>query len=124
MTTEDSVEAIDPIEEEPEKPRDLSELLTLDTYQGMTDEEIEIVIEHKCRIYLTSQIAKTQIDATNKAALEYGQAIQETNDLLERSRKLLEDSIIMMRKSNPDIAESDIITMGKSDFLIGGDSVG
>lgn len=124
MTTEDSVEVIDPIEEEPEKPRDLSELLTLDTYQGMTDEEIEIVIEHKCRIYLTSQIAKTQIDATNKAALEYGQAIQETNDLLERSRKLLEDSIIMMRKSNPDIAESDIITMGKSDFLIGGDSVG
>lgn len=124
MTTEDNVEVVDPIEEEPEKPRDLSELLMLETYQGMTDEEIELIIEHRCRMYLGTQIAKTQIDATNKAALEYGQAIQETNDLLERSRKLLEDSIIMMRKSNPDIAESDIITMGKSDFLIGGDSVG
>ena len=31
------------------EPRNINELLLLDTYQGMTDEEIELVIDFKAR---------------------------------------------------------------------------
>lgn len=41
MTTEgNEVEVIE--------PRDITTLMSLDTYQGMTDDEIELVIQYRC----------------------------------------------------------------------------
>lgn len=42
MTTDDIEN-----EEETQRPRDINVLLELDTYQGMTDEEIDLLLEYK-----------------------------------------------------------------------------
>ena len=49
MTTEDKnvVNDSEVSNDEPKKPRDISTLLELGTYQGMTDEEIEMVFKYK-----------------------------------------------------------------------------
>lgn len=55
-------------------PRDINELLSLGTYQGMTDEEIEIVLNYKV------QQAMIQEDISTKNALE----AQKLNALISR----------------------------------------
>lgn len=59
MTTNDDIEVVEPEIIEPESPRDINTLLSLDTYQGMTDEEIDILIEYKCEVAVSNKIAES-----------------------------------------------------------------
>lgn len=47
-------------------PRDINVLLALDTYQGMTDEEIELVFTYKINQSLTSRENLAKIEALNQ----------------------------------------------------------
>ena len=66
MTKEEVIELMEEYrkayEEATRKPRDISELLKLDTYQDMTDEEIELVFDFKLRMKMTQYIAKQEAD--------------------------------------------------------------
>lgn len=46
-----------------EEPRNINVLLALDTYQGMTDEEIEILINYKIDLAVTSRETLANIAA-------------------------------------------------------------
>lgn len=103
MTTNDNVDVIeepnDDVIEEPEyedennEPRSIGALLALGTYQGMTDEEIERVIEHKFNIWLGEEIAKSRINGVVEAQdrqLElYAQTAAVLNEMVEYNREIL-----------------------------------
>lgn len=75
------------------KPRQLRELLSLETYQGMTDEEIDIILEYKIEQELTStmnlakltaiEAAQTQIVEDNRRSAE--QASNVINYIVENT---------------------------------------
>lgn len=52
---------------EEDGPRELSVLLSLGTYQGMTDEEIELVIAHKVQSEVTNSINLADIQMRTQA---------------------------------------------------------
>ena len=66
-------------------PRDINVLLNLNTYQDMTDEEIDLIIEYKTRdgihkklietVDLTCALKTEQIIADNKASCEKTEAM-------------------------------------------------
>ncbi len=76
----------------------LSELLSRGTYQGMTDEEIELIISHKVAIGIAERKnlaemaanieARNKVAATNAVALSYAQSVLQSN--LDGSTKMLE----------------------------------
>ena len=89
MTTEDNIEVLDTEIIEPEPPRGIDDLLSLDTYQGMTDEEIDIVIDYKCKYAVAdamkTSIAKVESDARNASDAIIGTMMDrliESNDML------------------------------------------
>lgn len=57
------------------EPRDINTLLALDTYQGMTDEEIELIINYKVRQEIFSQ----EMLMKAAAQTEHMNAMAETN---------------------------------------------
>lgn len=80
MTTEGSTEYVS-------KDRSVSELLELESYQGMTDTEIESIIEHKLKLaHLDVQANSNRIAA--QAIIE---SLDDTcNNMLELTRANLE----------------------------------
>lgn len=75
MTTEDT-----PVEVT--QPRSIGELLSLPTYQGMSDEEIQSIIDFKCDLARRDSISRTQ-QQTNLVAM---------NSMVELHAKALEES--------------------------------
>lgn len=57
-------------------PRDINILLSLETYQGMTDTEIDMILEYKIRQAVTSQ------EVLMRAAIE----TERMNSMIETSR--------------------------------------
>lgn len=57
-------------------PRDINILLSLETYQGMTDEEIDMILDYKIRQAVTSQ------EMLMRAAIE----TERMNSMIETSR--------------------------------------
>lgn len=51
-------------------PRDINVLLTLNTYQGMTDEEIDMIINYKISVGVQAEVSQqcinSQIAASNE----------------------------------------------------------
>lgn len=103
MTTNDNIDVIEEpntdVIEEPEyevennEPRSIGALLALGTYQGMTDEEIERVIEHKFNIWLGEEIAKSRIngvvEAQNRQLELHAQTAAVLNEMVEYNREIL-----------------------------------
>ena len=79
-------EVEEPIVEVP--PRDIDELLLLETYQGMTDEEIELIITYREQRALTDAdfLVRTttqieymeQLIADNQASVAHAQSVVES----------------------------------------------
>ena len=69
------------------EPRDLDALLKLDTYQGMSDEEIEIVIEWRCQEYARTaefkQNVNTSLERTALLAESYRERAEHAKTVLD-----------------------------------------
>ena len=69
------IQTDEPIEEpteEPRPPRDIHHLMGLETYQGMTDEEIEIIINFRANLRAMGIAAEYQMseNALNQEMIE------------------------------------------------------
>ena len=78
MTTENS------------SPRDINELLRLGTYQGMTDEEVELIIECKVRWGVVEQMNGADRRMVN---LQMEQMIADNRASCDNANSLLESII-------------------------------
>lgn len=125
MTTEETIEVVEP---EIVTPRDLNELLSLGTYQGMTDAEIEIIFNYR----LSKALQEAEIEQLNAKTIEMSERITATNEEMARScaesSKAILDAIanrqykpitIVRTGELPEI-KPGVVTFGG----IGGDSVG
>jgi len=93
MTTEDT-----PVEVT--QRRSIGELLSLPTYQGMSDEEINSIIDFKCDLARRDSISRAQ-QQTNLVAM---------NSMVELHAKALEESTrlyegLLAREATPAIIE-------------------
>lgn len=100
MTTEDT-----PVEVT--KPRSIGELLSLPTYQGMSDEEIQTIIDFKCGLARSDSVARAQ-HQTNIVAM---------NSMVELHAKALEESTrlyegLLSREARPAMIEDVDATVG------------
>lgn len=88
-------------------PRDISELLQLQTYQGMTDEEIDTIIQYKCTL-ARSEGESSELVRISSALLQQNvtrnQAASAQSALMVQSA--LTESIPWVRVSN----EGTVIT--------------
>ena len=70
------------------KVRDLTDLLKLDTYKEMTDDEINVIISYREELARKDEITKVQIQNhmvnLNAAADEYVRVATETNTILKQ----------------------------------------
>ena len=69
------------------RPRSIGELLSLHTYQGMSDEEIQTIIDFKCDLARRDSISRAQ-QQTNLVAMNsmvelHGKALEESTRLYE-----------------------------------------
>ena len=71
-----------PIENDSLKPlvRDLATLLSLSTYQGMSDEEIESIIEYRVNVALQSDTQKANISSIETVSQAQAAAYQAMAD--------------------------------------------
>ena len=69
-------------------PRNINELLALNTYQGMTDEEIELIIEFRVRTkaysYYTAYLAEEGIAAAERQQARLTEIGIQANDIFNR----------------------------------------
>lgn len=68
------------------QPREIWELLRLDTYQGMSDEEIDTLITYKCELARNDELCAANIQAVQESATIAANAQLQ---LAEDSRQLL-----------------------------------
>ena len=70
-----------------EKTRTLDELLALDTYQGMTDAEIETILDHKINQAVTARelLARIelQMQTSEQIIADNRRSAQEAHDMLQ-----------------------------------------
>lgn len=86
MTTDDTV------------TRELSELLALDTYQGMTDAEIEIVIDFKVQQRVTDSINLADIENRSNALNELvAQELENQRSLSAMVQSLMSRTVFLER---------------------------
>lgn len=98
MPTSDNTPITDTNDSEvkPLPPRDINVLLNLGTFQGMTDEEIQLVIDYKIKYALSEQKIKLEqavyIEKMNSDIALSTQAVNEANaiykEILGKSLKL------------------------------------
>lgn len=88
-------------------PRNISELLKLNSYQEMSDEEIELIIDYKCAQAITSAEfrIKTEILVTemeDKIA-QNKKSVQKACDVLESllNRKVANDNFVQPETVTP-----------------------
>lgn len=99
MTTEDT-----PVEIT--RTRSIGELLSLTTYQGMSDEEIQSIIDFKCDLARSDSVARAQ-QQTNIVAMN--SMVELHNKALEESKRLYEG--LLSRESRPAMIE-DVDAIG------------
>lgn len=86
MTTNDTpITDTNDTEVKPLPPRDISILLDLKTFQGMTDEEIQMIIDYKIKYALSDKDIKlkqaTYIEKMNSDIALSTQVANEANDI-------------------------------------------
>ena len=82
------------------RPRSIGELLSIPTYQGMSDDEIQSIIDFKCDLARRDSISRAQ-QQTNLVAM---------NSMVELHAKSLEESTrlyegLLAREARPAIIE-------------------
>lgn len=100
MTTEDTPVEVTQL-------RSIGELLSLPTYQGMSDDEIQSIIDFKCDLARRDSVARAQ-QQTNIVAM---------NSMVELHSKALEESTrlydrLLKREVSPAIIEDVDATVG------------
>lgn len=88
------------------QPRSIGELLSLPTYQGMSDLEIQSIIDFKCDLARSDSVARAQ-QQTNLVAM---------NSMVELHAKALEESTrlyegLLSREAKPAMIE-DVDAIG------------
>ena len=74
------------------EPRPINTLLAMDTYQGMSDAEIDLVINYKIERAINSQ----EMLLREQAAIEYTNArAQQNADAIERAQSMVEYALGM-----------------------------
>lgn len=86
MTTNDTpITDTNDTEVKPLPPRDINVLLNLGTFQGMTDEEIQLIIDYKIKYALSEQEIKLKqavyIEKMNSDIALSTQVANEANDI-------------------------------------------
>ncbi len=70
-----------------EKTRTLDELLALDTYQGMTDAEIDVILDYKIKQAVTEREVlariELQIQTAEQVIADNRRSAQEAHDVLQ-----------------------------------------
>lgn len=89
MTTDGTTEATETTESEATTTkRSIGELLSLGTFQGCTDEEIQSIIDFKVELALQNEETKTKqaaiIEEMNANVETWRSAAQESHDLLKQ----------------------------------------
>lgn len=78
--------------------RELSELLALDTYQGMTDAEIELVIDFKVQQRVTDSINLADIENRSNALNELvAQELENQRSLSAMVQSLMSRTVFLER---------------------------
>lgn len=92
------------------EPRSVSELLELKTFQGMTDEEIQSIIDWRVENAINSEEMKTKqaaiITSMNTTAEAYAKAATESNDIL---KALLTNGITLTTIDSNGNTEKEVI---------------
>lgn len=91
MTSEEQESTQTQVEEAP-KSRSLDELLALDSYQTMTDDEITAVLEYRIMIERANARTEARNSATLKIFEEQSQALKKA---AEKSAAMLEELALM-----------------------------
>lgn len=83
---------------ESDSPRDLNTLVSLGTYQGMTDEEIELVIDFKVQQRVTDSINLADIENRSSALNELvAQELENQQSLSAMVQSLMSRSVFLER---------------------------
>lgn len=108
MTTEDTSTTESTQAEEKPKKRSLSELMALKTYQGMTDEEIQSIIDFEKQI--ATQNGKTE--ALRTTDIVTMNEIVEANRSAQRQSEEVLKSILTVPLKLATIDETGVVTNG------------
>lgn len=108
MTTEDTSTTESTQAEEKPKKRSLSELMALKTYQGMTDEEIQSIIDFEKQI--ATQNGKTE--ALRTTDIVTMNEIVEANRSAQRQSEEVLKSVLTVPLKLATIDETGVVTNG------------
>jgi hypothetical protein len=80
------------------EPRSINELLALDTYQGMTDAEIDLIIDYKVKLETTNAINLADISNRTQALNELvAQELENHNALVAMVQSIRDRQVQYMR---------------------------
>ena len=89
MTTEET---------QTQEPRSINELLSLGTYQGMTDEEIDSIIDYKVQLETTNEINLADISNRTQALNELvAQELENHNALVAMVQSIMNRQVDYIR---------------------------
>ena len=100
----------------PTEPRDINALLALDTYQGMSDAEIELLIEYRINRALTRQ----EILAKNVAySARMEQVIADNRASAQRALDMVESlvNMVLPEYPMPEVGKPDLIRIGNTETV-------
>ena len=102
MTTENETVVDEPevVDNEPKTPRSISVLLNLGTYQGMTDEEIDMVFNYKLNLELASAKSKLLYNDLTEANKQRIEDSQRALQLAEEQLELVKNKQFVLKKVN------------------------
>lgn len=72
-------------------PREITELMQLGTYQGMTDEEIDIIIEYKIQQALNTDEQQARRDAAANVSREAAEYTRQASNAVSDMVKSIKD---------------------------------
>lgn len=100
MTTDNETVIDEPevVDNEPKKPRSISVLLSLGTYQGMTDEEIDMVFNYKLNLELASAKSKLLYNDLTEANAERTANAERALQLAEEQLELVKSKQFVLKK--------------------------
>ena len=91
---------------EANEPRDINVLLALDTYQGMTDAEIDLVLNYKINEAVNTQEMQAKIAAFNQQSQ---QCVTDNRAAAQRALDMIE-SIVRTQLPTVPIGEPQTVT--------------
>lgn len=94
------------------EPRNINELLQLDTYQGMTDDEIETIIEYRANLKFHSLentfAHATRIERVNSEAARNEQLVSDSRDMLQSMRRQIRELIPIRAIETPERLSTEV----------------